>query len=246
MEDQNVTPAPATEPQPPPTTPAGTRRRNDVNQADLADIKAARAIALTAQNADYVATLAEQDIAPDLAPALVADCDTASNEKAIAVTTKTNAKEAITARETAAKQKLMTALRGMQDAVKRKFESTDPTKLAAYNIRKKNFGDDRKGLETDAQTMLKQDADDALPGFSQAKLAEVSGLLKAWMQADDDQSAAEKALETARLGFKKLVASINDRARQIQLAANTAWPYTEKANVVIRRAFALPTNRPLK
>ncbi|TAL02400.1 MAG: hypothetical protein EPO07_07410 [Verrucomicrobia bacterium] len=238
MADPTPTPAP----QPDPKTPTS---RGDINKADLEQLKADRTIAQAAQNPNHVPKLNEKEIVQADVTQLLADITDAENVKAPAVLTATSAKETTTAHEETARKALMPALREIQDAVKRKYEVADPSKLAAYFIAKKKFGDDRPGLEADSQSMLDQAATDALPGINAARITAITGLRSAWMKADDEQNAAIIALEKTRAAFKTALDSIRQRARGIQLAANSGWSHTDPANAAIRRAFNLPANRPL-
>ncbi len=232
------TPAPVPAPTPPPRT------RNLVSQQDLADIKAARSTAQTAQNPAYAAALAAENLDPALAPALFDDTNTAEKISAPAIVKLDADKQLQTAAEAAAKDDLMAALRKIQGAVKRKFADSQPEKLPLYFIGKKNFGDVREQFEIDAQTMLDQAATDDLPGIAPAVLTADATLLAAWIKADDDQHAAEKKVADAMAAFRKLVASINARAREIKLAANSAFVYSDPENAAIRRAFGIPESQP--
>ena len=236
MPDPTPTPAPQ---------PAPKHSREVINQADLGTLKDSRGVALAAQDTNHVAKLTEKAVAVADVATLLADIDDAETKKAPAVLTANSAKETATAHEETAKKALMVGLRDIQGAVKRKFETSDPSKLTAYFIGKKNFGDDRQGLETDGQSMLDQAAGDALPGINAATITATTALLKAWITADDDQRKAGGAFGAARTAFKSALDSIKQRTRNLQLAANSAWSHTDPANGATRRAFGLSPDRPL-
>ena len=239
-----TTPTTATTQTPPPADAAKAKAtRGDVNQSILADIKLAEDVAAAAQDAGHAAKLAEEDLPATAATDLLALAKAARDLVGRVVTAK-NDKLAATQAEAEALDTLMTALRDLQQRAKRKFDKGDP-KLAAYCIGKTNFGRDRETLEQDAENIIKLATADALPGLKPDKLAAAGRRLTAWKKADKAQGKAGEDQGKALGELETKVADVNAKRRDIQLAADTAWPHTDKANTPVRRAFKLPANQPI-
>ncbi|MBI5386571.1 MAG: hypothetical protein HZA90_18020 [Verrucomicrobia bacterium] len=239
-----------TTPTTPPTSATATtdaakaaRTRGDIDQTILADIKLAEDVAAAAQDIDHKDKLAEEDLPPTAASELLTLAQ-AARERVGQVVTAKKAKLSSTQNEEKALNSLMAALRDLQQRAKRKFPKGDP-KLAAYGIGKTNFGRDRESLEQDAENAIKLATADALPGVKPEKLTAAGAALAAWKQADKDQHKAKEAQGKLLDLLNAKVAELNTKRREIQLAADTAWPHTDKANVPVRRAFKLSATQPI-
>lgn len=237
MPDATPAPTPATAPAKPKQT------RGDTDKRILADIKFAEDVAEAAQDADHAPKLADEDLSATAASELLTLAGAARDLVGQAITAK-KAKLAATQTEEKALNTLLAALRDFQQRAKRKFAKGDP-KRAAYGIGQENFGRGREGLVQDAETILKLAAADALPGLKPEKLSAATAALAAWKQADLDQHKAEEAQAQLLDQLAAQVAELNAGRRDIQLAADTAWPHTDPANAPLRRAFKLPVNQPV-
>lgn len=234
------TPVPPT----PPTPPAKPKQtRGDIDQNILADIKLAEDVVAAAQDADHAAKLADEGLAANAASELLTLAAAARDLAGQTVTAK-KAKLAATQAEADALTTLLAGLRDFQQRAKRKFAKGDP-KLAAYGIGKTNFGRDREGLEQDAENIIKLATADALPGLKPEKFTAATAALTAWKKGDQDQHKAEEDQGKLLGQLEAKVAELNAQRREIQLAADTAWPHTDGASAPFRRAFKLPVNQPV-
>ena len=241
-------------PDPTPTpdpTPKPKRKRKTnithslINKEDLDDLKFTSKVVVTAQTPEYVPLLEEQEeIEPEFVTQLSTDVADAG-KKAAKVIELDAAKEERTAQEATAKALLMESMRDIQKAAKRTYDTDNKAKMDAYHIGEKSFGEKRETLEVQGDQMITQATTEQLAGGTPAKLTRASNRLQTWVNADKEQQKAIAALEKAHGEFKALVVSTNAGCRQIQLAADAIWPYTNKANAPIRRAFGLQENRPL-
>ena len=84
-----------------------------------------------------------------------------------------------------------------------------------------------------------------MPGLKPEKLTAASAALTAWKQADTDQHKAGEAQANLLNQLDAKVVEVNAKRREIQLAADTAWPPTDSASAPFRRAFKLPVNKPI-
>lgn len=237
---------PETTPPTPPTTPAAAKpkqTRGDLDAKILADLKLAEDVAAAAQDADHAAKLADEGMPAAAAANLVALVATARGLAGNVVTAK-QAKLGTTQKEQAALDNLLALLRDFQQRAKRVFLSGDP-KRAAYGINKVNFGRDRQSLEQDADNIIRLAAADALPGLKPEKITAANTALAAWKKADQDQHKAEEKQGGLLAQLEAKLAETNTKRREIQLAADTAWPHTDAANAPVRRAFKLPVNQPI-
>ncbi len=69
--------------------------------------------------------------------------------------------------------------------------------------------------------------------------------LVTWKKADQDEHKAEEDQGKLLGQLDAKVAEMNAERREIQLAADTAWPHTDSASAPFRRAFKLPVNQPI-
>jgi len=225
-------------PSPARTSPA------DVDKRSLADIKLGEDVYEAAVLPGRAELLAAEGITERELAQLATLCRRARDTGNRVVEVKKAKKEA-TAAEAAAQKELLAGLRDLQKRAQRKFPK-DQTKLAAYRVGKENFGRNRTELEQDAEVLLQLATDDALPGLTPEKLQAGRTCLADWKKADEQQDQAI-AKQTQVLGdFASLLAKVNAARRDIQLAADTIWPYTLAENRPLRRAFALSPTRPAK
>ena len=102
----------------------------------------------------------------------------------------------------------------------------------------------RPQLEQVSQAIISKLADDTLPGITSAKVANLVTLRQAYIGADTSQGDAQSSASQTRTQLGLAVQSITKRRLTIQLAAGAEWPHTDPANATIRKAFALPADRP--
>jgi hypothetical protein len=142
----------------------------------------------------------------------------------------------------AAKKKLVTSLRGLQSAGRQLHENTTPEKLTDYLI-----GEDIKSsraiLERSANALINKVSEERPPGVNTEVITRVEGELTdvtGQQQTQQDEKLEAKALRTQR---DNKVESIARRAREIQLAADRAFPHADPENASPRTKFFLPTRR---
>ncbi len=220
-----------------------TRKNSDLNKKHLADISLGEDVAAAGLDEDRLVMLASQEIEESTLTGIITMAEDTRTVGQKVVAAKEDKKRK-TKTEQEAKEKLMTGLRGIQTGVKRKFPK-DKIKWAAYRIGKSSFGNNRIELEQDAKVILDLAAEDELKGITTEKLTEIRALLKAWVKADEEQDAAEAKVTDLLKEFEENVGEINAARRDVQYAADTAWPYKEEKNAGTRRALKLPANRPL-
>ena len=88
---------------------------------------------------------------------------------------------------------------------------------------------------------------DTLPGVKADK--EIKALADAIVAYSGKDEAQREQQDQASGTLEETEASIDTLAglrRQIQLAADQAWPWRTAKTATIRKAFLLPTDRPLK
>ena len=85
----------------------------------------------------------------------------------------------------------------------------------------------------------------ANPDLTPAKIAAARAALAAWKQTDGDEGKAEETQSTLIGQLQAKVDAINTARHDIQLAADTCWPASDKANAPIRRSFKIPVDKPI-
>jgi hypothetical protein len=233
-------PDPAPTPTPAPKTP---QTHGDLDKSLLADIKLGEDVAAAAQDPDHAPRLASEE---QIDAATVANLVTLTGDArtlAGQVVTAKKARNTATATEVAAQKTLVKGLRDIQQRAKAKF--TDKPKRSAYCINQENFGHDRSSLEQDATNIINLGEADALRGLTPDKIAAARAALAAWKQTDVNEGKAEETQSELLDQLQTKVDAMNAARREIQLAADTCWPASDKTNAPIRRAFKIPTNKPI-
>ncbi len=222
---------------------SATRRQGDLDKKTLKAISLAESVAAAGLVDDRLVMLAPYDVEE----ATLTGIQTLSeNTRAMGseIIAAKEEKKRTTQKEKDAVEALIAALRGVQKAVKRKFPD-DRLKWKAYRIGKSNFGTSRVELEQDATTILDFAAADELAGITPEKITEMRELLATWMAAEEKQTEAATAVTDLLKAYEKNVSQINASRRNVQLAADTVWPYTEDDNAGTRRSFKIPVARPV-
>ena len=158
---------------------------------------------------------------------------------------KTAAKQGVTGTEAELKDALVERLQEVQKAAKQKSVRTgDKTLPKKYGIGGK-FSSSRALLEQAADSFLENLKTDTLPGIDAAAVTAIKDALAAYRQVQADQTGAQSGATTGRTGLEAAVAAIARRRREIQLAADAAWPASKKTNAGIRVEFGLPADKAL-
>ncbi len=157
-------------------------------------------------------------------------------------------KQSATVSEKALRLALVGLLQGVQTAAKRKWarSATDRSHLRAYYVGTtlKTLG--FASLAEAADAILRQAQSDTLPGVGAEKLSALALAIETWKEQNAAQSAAQNAATHAHGEAERLFGEITTERIQLQLAADNAFPYTDKAHGAIRTEFKLPKNGPYK
>lgn len=144
--------------------------------------------------------------------------------------------------ENAAEDAIVAAIRRIQTGVRRTF----PTSRA--NQGRYFIGADLENSEDEltriAQTILDQLDGETLRGVGAPQKQRLQDALAAWKTAHTARGGSAIATSTDRARGLALMKEVNADRRDIQLAADGEWPYTEPENIPTRRAFHLPEKRP--
>lgn len=233
---------------PPAATPPAkpkTGSKSPVNKQHLAELQLATAVAAAAVKAEYAPLLAKRDITAEFVTALLADL-TAAQTLTGQATGKTAAKVGVTSTETDLKDALIAQLQEVQKAVKQKSVRTKGTALLKRYAVGSKFYSSRAALEQTAESFLENLKTDTLPGVDAAVIAGIKFALAAYRGAETDQSDAQSQATKGRTALETAVAEIALRRREIQLAADAAWPAGKKANAATRVEFGLSADKALR
>lgn len=145
---------------------------------------------------------------------------------------------------------LIVALQSVQAARKqqrRMGQMEDPPveySLAGYLIGQR-LNADRDDLLQNAAALIAKASTDNLPGIDAAAQAALQQALVDYREDNNEQATDDETKQRDRIARDTLIGRINAGRMAIQHAADSLWSYTAPANHPIRRAFKLPTNRPL-
>jgi hypothetical protein len=104
----------------------------------------------------------------------------------------------------------------------------------------------RADLESAAEQIVAHLKTDNLTGMDAVKLSALESSLSAWRSADRTQASERSGAITTRAALMERFAEVERQRRAIQLAADAAFPYTDKSNAGVRSEFDLPKNGPVK
>jgi hypothetical protein len=236
-------PDPTPTPTPDPT-PSPKRSRSDINQEWIGELTNSEQIAAAAQKPAYAPTLAEGDID---AAKVTAFAKAVSDAQKLAgtATQKTTSKKGMTESEAELMGNLVELIKEVQKRAKQKYEAKNPTVLKDYAVGGKWYNS-RALLEQTATNILGKLAADTLPGISAAKVATLQKALDDYKQVQTDQTGGQADATTDRANLEKAIKDIIVRRREIQFAADAAWPHTNKTNAGIRTEFKLPADKAMK
>lgn len=249
MSDTTPTPTPTPTPAPKPKA-----SRGDTNQEILDELANSKKVADAATDPAYTAGLAAVELDPTLPPKIVALVEKITKDLGKLKKARV-AKKAATQQEVAARDSLIAVLQPIQIAAKRKFKGADAAQRAAYYI------GDGLGAQTlqEALTAARSVLARLTPGDQGAPPLDVlPGITAAGAIKDLADKIAEYAANDTEQGDQQLEASgaleaiwadvdtLAGLRREVQLAADQAWPWRKKGVSTLRKAFLLPANQPLK
>jgi hypothetical protein len=151
-----------------------------------------------------------------------------------------------TAREKTERLALIGLLQGVQSAAKRVWarSPTERGQLKAYYVGTALKALSFAALAEAADAIVRQARIDNLPGVTPQRLAALEQAISVWKGHNAAQSQAQTTASIAQQDITRLIAEITTARIQLQLAADTAFPYTDKANGPIRTELGLPKNGP--
>lgn len=228
------------------TTPA-RRSRGPVNALWVAGLDKAEQLVQVAKRESVSAALRTEELPAGFADALLNKI-TACRGQLASYLSATADKQSATAREKETRLALTGLLQGMQTAAKRKWarSTTERSHLKAYYVGTtlKSLG--FAGFAEAADAILRQARLDTLPGVTPEKLTALESAITQWKAHNATQSAGQNAATVAHSETERLFGEITDERIQLQLTADAAFPYGDKANGAIRVEFGLPKNSPYK
>ena len=228
--------------------------KGEVNKLYIAEVASSRKVVIAARDPANAPKLASVE----LPVALLAQIDALASQVEANLGTLQGARaarKAMTAQETTARKELLGVLQPIQTAAKRKFGGDAAKLREAYYIGASLGGltlDQVLGAARSVLSRLTTGADntppqDVLPGVTPAgaikdltdAITQYGGKDAAQSQQTQKASATLEAIEVA-------VAKLADLRKQVQLAADQAWPWRMAGVATIRKSFLLPATRPIK
>jgi hypothetical protein len=219
-----------------------TITHGEYNKEIEAELSKAKAICVTAQNAQYSAPLATRSIDAAFVTALLADIASAGQKSQHAVACD-SARKIATQAEAAAGQKLVNSLQTVQGAARVQFLPDQPAKLDSYLVGQP-LAESRPLLERHSQAII-DNADTERPAgldtdfVNNVKAERAAYLATAVAKANEDSRGQQDRAER-----DVLVKTIIERRKKIQYAADTLWPPRKPESVQARVDFKLPASRP--
>lgn len=243
---------PTSENQPPGPEKPG-RTRGTANRAHLNEITDSKKTVRSARDPRYAPGLAEAEMDPTLPVQIDALAKQTTRDIGTLRTLRTGGKK-LTQAEAGGKDAILAALAPIQTAAKRKYDGDEATQRENYYI--------GEALATEAFDLVLlagasvrdrlspgdagEPPQDTLPGIRPDK--QIKLLADAVAQFDGSDAAQTGQQNDASALLEKIALAITALARlrrQIQLAADQAWPWRTQAVKAIRKAFLLPPDRPL-
>ena len=246
MTDSTTTPPAATPPA------AAPRLRGAHNQQFLNELKDARKVSTSATDPRYNPGLVDVEMDSTLPAQILTLAASITTDLGLMQSARTGGKN-MTKQEKLARTALIEVLAPIQTAAKRKFHDADVTLRGNYGIGQALGSQSLEDVTLICRGVLARLSPgannaaplDVLAGIKAETIAALSTAIDTYgtknTEQGNQQNTAAGLLETIQANIDKL-ASLR---RQIQLAADQAWPWRTKGVTTIRKAFLLPTDRPL-
>lgn len=228
----SLVPAPA----PPPRKPYA------LSKADERGIAVTQLLVSNAGLPTFAPSLAPFGINAAFLATLQSDLQTARqcSERALNCT---NAKEGATASQAATKETLVESLRNIQSIARGAYEDSNPAKVKDY-LTGENIAANRPVLEGAAQTIISKANADRPGGIDTDFINRVTAERTAYINSHGNQQTELGKGKQERALRKELIASIRERRKKIQRAADAAWPWPQPTSAEARVKFRLPAKRP--
>jgi hypothetical protein len=247
------TPTPA----PTPNPGDGKKRQSpgDINKKYLEEIALDRTLITEARKDSHTAQLTERGW--DAARVTTFETLTNSYEKAAMLAVgRVAARKLDTQQQEAAKAAMLAAIlpirtgakrtyRGDNDAGRDAFFVNEPTNvslerllfIAGELLRKLTPQPNPNGPGT-------LPVEFTLDGVIASDLQKLADTRADYISADQDQAKSDQDSQQAHADVATLDQQTRAQRIDLQLAADQAWPHTDKANAVTRKAFKIPADRP--
>ena len=218
-------------------------KQAEIARTLLHDLQEGKAVVEAARNTVYAPALAEFEITPQQIAALAAQVEQGLQLSADVVAGRRGEKAA-TATDDAEKTSLVATIERVQTGAHLKWDATADPDLKRRNLERyfigshlENLADAR--LENVAQTILTNLQSESLPSVKAPQIAALTDALNEWLSADEGADPNP----TAQGNYANLLAlakTIKNGRRQLQIAADAAFPYRLPSSVDARKAFHLP------
>lgn len=248
-------PAPTPDPNPAPDPKKARAARSLLNKEYLKEVADARKVAAAAL--DPAHTDALEDV--ELEDTLPAQANTLADqiEQALGALTGTRAgKKEMTDQERAARESLIAVIAPIQTAARRKFQGANIALRKAYYIggAKQLTNSTLDEVLTAARAILTRlspgannaPPQDTLPGIKPlGKIKALSDAIAAYDAKNDAQGDQQEAAAGELEAIGTQATALAALRRDIQLAADQAYPWRTPGVKTIRKAFLLPEDRPM-
>lgn len=236
---EQPTPNPGEEPE----KKKGRSPRADVPRAYLDELTMAGEVATAAAKPAYVPKLLEEGMEETQVQSLL-DLIESAREQCAEVGGKKTQKKTVTQSESKLRAALLVQVDKLQSRVKRAYtERTDPQR-ADYYIGKP-MGESRPQIEQATAAMIKRATADAKLKASPALLANLTAAREAYLGVQGEQTSKTTDAKEGRESLEEMIQAVATARRNIQYAADAAWPAREKIHGAIRTEFKIPPTRPL-
>ena len=220
------------------------RSRSLINKAQAAELTLAGELADIAQKPEYVSALAEEEVDAAFITELTNLIEVAGGLLTSAGG-KTAEKETTTDSEEDLKKTLLARIAAVQARAKRKYLKTGDPQRAKYYIGQ-NIGISRTLLTSSSLAILTRLGTETLPGMTPAAVTKLKAARDAYVKVQTTQSGDQSDATTVRSQLEAKVKEVAAKRRQLQYAADAAWPATEKVNAGVRTEFKIPPDRALR
>jgi len=248
-----------------PDTPAPTpaapdadkpkRTRSPINQDFLDEIEDSREVAAAAKDPAHAPGLAAVDLDPTLPATIIALATEVEDDLGGLIGSRA-AKKTKTDEHDTDGEAILAALAPIQTAAKRNYKGDQEAMRKAYGIGTTLSNEGPEDIATFAVGVLKRlspDEDgeapeDTLPGIKPGPGGAIDTLAKALAKRSTTDSARTTEKNKSSATHEQITHKIKTLAshrKEIQLAADQAWPWRKDGVEAIRKAFRLPVDRPL-
>ena len=247
----DTTPTPTPTPAPAPKTKV---QRGDTNQEIVDELANAKAVAAAAVDPANAPGLAAVDLDATLPTKITGLAAKITGDLAKLKTARV-AKKMATAQEIVARDALIAVLQPIQTAARRKFKGPDATQREAYYIGANLSTQSLDDVLIAAGNVIARltpgenntPPQDVLPGIkADGAIKDLADAITEYSDDNAEQGDQKKKSSGTLEAIWADVATLDGLRRDVQLAADQAWPWRKAGVATIRKTFLLPANQPLK